>query len=113
MESLFLLAFGEEKSLAAPAMTGSDVFFNKLLGMQLQHLIVEFVRGRRRLRCAVEVSDVLPGFLDDPGAVFVTGPLMPGDYSARFERLDFVERGNPFTPLLRIRGFREHKMDAV
>ena len=31
MESLFLLAFGEEKSLAAPAMTGSDAFFNKLL----------------------------------------------------------------------------------
>ena len=32
MESLFLLVFGEEKSLAAPAMTGSDAFFNKLLG---------------------------------------------------------------------------------
>jgi len=31
MESLFLLAFGEEKSLAAPAMTGSEAFFNKLL----------------------------------------------------------------------------------
>jgi hypothetical protein len=32
MESLFLLAFGEEKSLVAPAMTGSEAFFNKLLG---------------------------------------------------------------------------------
>jgi hypothetical protein len=31
MESLFLLVFGEKKSLAAPAMTGSDAFFNKLL----------------------------------------------------------------------------------
>jgi len=31
MESLFLLAFGEEKSRAAPAMTGSEAFFNKLL----------------------------------------------------------------------------------
>jgi len=31
MESLFLLAFGEEKFLAAPAMTGSEAFFNKLL----------------------------------------------------------------------------------
>jgi hypothetical protein len=31
MESLFLLAFGEEKFLAAPAATGPEAFFNKLL----------------------------------------------------------------------------------
>jgi hypothetical protein len=32
MESLFLLAFGEKKFLAALAITGSEPFFNKLLG---------------------------------------------------------------------------------
>jgi hypothetical protein len=31
MESLFLLAFGEEEFLSALAMTGSEAFFNKLL----------------------------------------------------------------------------------
>jgi len=31
MESLFLLAFGEEEFLAALAMTGLEAFFNKLL----------------------------------------------------------------------------------
>ena len=31
MESLFLLAFGEEEFLAALGMTGSETFFNKLL----------------------------------------------------------------------------------
>jgi hypothetical protein len=31
MESLFLLALGEEEFLAALAMTGLEAFFNKLL----------------------------------------------------------------------------------
>jgi hypothetical protein len=31
VESLFLLAFGEEEFLAALGMTGSETFFNKLL----------------------------------------------------------------------------------
>jgi hypothetical protein len=31
MESLFLLAFGEEEFLAALAMASSEAFFNKLL----------------------------------------------------------------------------------
>jgi hypothetical protein len=31
METDFLLAFGEEEFLAPLAMTGSEVFFNKLL----------------------------------------------------------------------------------
>jgi len=34
MESLFLLAFGEEEFLAALAMTGLEAFFNKLLGKE-------------------------------------------------------------------------------
>jgi hypothetical protein len=33
MESLFLLALGEEEFLAALAMTGLEAFFNKLLGV--------------------------------------------------------------------------------
>jgi hypothetical protein len=32
METHFLLAFGEEEFFAALAMTGSEAFFNKLLG---------------------------------------------------------------------------------
>ena len=32
METNFLLAFGEEEFLAPLAMTGSEAFFNKLLG---------------------------------------------------------------------------------
>ena len=35
MESLFLLAFGEEEFLAALGMTGSGTFFNKLLKKSL------------------------------------------------------------------------------
>jgi ferritin-like metal-binding protein YciE len=31
MESIYLWAFGDEKSIAAPAMTGSEAFFNNLL----------------------------------------------------------------------------------
>jgi hypothetical protein len=31
METLFLLAFGEEDFLASLAMAGSEAFFNKLL----------------------------------------------------------------------------------
>jgi hypothetical protein len=31
MESLFLLAFGEQEYLAALPMAGSEAFFNKLL----------------------------------------------------------------------------------
>jgi GGDEF domain-containing protein len=42
MESLFLLAFGEEKSLAAPAMTGSEAFFNKLLRVDLLETLANF-----------------------------------------------------------------------
>jgi len=34
MESLFLLAFGEEEFLAALAMTGLEAFFNKLLELE-------------------------------------------------------------------------------
>jgi hypothetical protein len=33
METHFLLAFGEEEFLAPFAMTGSEAFFNKLLGL--------------------------------------------------------------------------------
>jgi len=48
MESLFLLAFGEEEFIAALAMTGLEAFFNKLLGAA----IANGARSPyRRLRC--------------------------------------------------------------
>jgi hypothetical protein len=51
----------------------------------------------------VEVADVLPGLLDDLGAVVATGSLMPGDDGLRVERFDRVERGDPLTSSLRVR----------
>ena len=44
MESLFLLAFGEEEFLAALGMTGSETFFNKLLGQKCVDSITKIDR---------------------------------------------------------------------
>src|SRR2546426_10543440 len=79
--------------------------------MELQHLVVEISRGRR-LGNAIEIADVLPGLLNDLGAVIVPRSLMSGHHSAWFERLNWVESGNPLAPRLRI-GLGEIKMDAV
>jgi|HubBroStandDraft_2_1064218.scaffolds.fasta_scaffold271516_1 hypothetical protein len=45
MESLFLLAFGEEDFLASVAMAGSEAFFNKLLVKLLVHETVDSSRS--------------------------------------------------------------------
>ena len=42
MESLFLLAFGEEEFLAALGMTGSETFFNKLLEEVLSDQLIRW-----------------------------------------------------------------------
>src|SRR2546422_3327419 len=70
--------------------------------IELQHLVVELSRGRRRPGYAVEITDVLPGLFNDLGAVVVPRSLMPGDHGARIERLDFIERRDPFAAPLRI-----------
>src|SRR2546426_219755 len=54
--------------------------------MELQHLVVENSCGRRRLGNAIEIADVLPGLLNDLGAVIVHRSLMSGHHSAWFER---------------------------
>src|ERR1035438_3753286 len=72
MESLFLLAFGEEKSLAAPAMTGSEAFFNKLLDRKLQ--LNPAGKGKTMLRTILIILLVL----------FLLGALPSWPYSAHW-----------------------------
>src|ERR1035441_1530476 len=66
MESLFLLAFGEEQSLAAAAMTGSEVFFNKLLedrlcGLRLINGVVSTGRCNTRSQPSLIESTMAAG----------------------------------------------------
>src|SRR3989442_15139365 len=70
--------------------------------VELQHLVVQLSRGRRRPGYAVEIADVLPGLFNDLGAVVVPRPLMSGDHSAWVERLDGVERSDPLTAGFRV-----------
>src|SRR6266404_3998867 len=63
--------------------------------VELQHPVVELACGRRRFGKAIEISDVLPGLLDDLRAVFPFRLLMSGDHGARLEGLDRVERSDP------------------
>jgi hypothetical protein len=44
--------------------------------MQRQHLVVQLLRGFRRLRQLVEIADVLAGLFDDPGIVLVVRSLV-------------------------------------
>ena len=44
--------------------------------IELQHLLVEFLRGLRRFREPVEIADVLPRLFDNPGAVVVLWSLV-------------------------------------
>jgi hypothetical protein len=71
--------------------------------MEREDLVVQVSGGTRCLGEAVEVADVLPGLLDDLGAVVATGSLMPGDDGLRVQRFDRVERGDPLTSSLRVR----------
>ena len=70
--------------------------------IELQHLVVELSRGRRHLGHAVEIADLLPGLVDDSGAVVVLRFLVSGDHRAGFERLDCAERGDPLKAGLRV-----------
>src|SRR6266852_4065853 len=56
--------------------------------IELQHLVVELLRGCRHFGYPVEIAYVLPGLLDDPVLVFVTRSLMFGDNCAWVERLN-------------------------
>ena len=80
--------------------------------MQLQHLVVELARRLGRPDEPVEVANVLPSLLDNARMIFVPWPLVSRDHSPRLQRLNFIERGNPLTSLLRI-GFGKQLMNAV
>ena len=46
------------------------------IGIELQHLLVELLSGRRRRRKAIEIADVLPSLFDDPRIVVVFRSLV-------------------------------------
>src|SRR3989441_13020461 len=81
-----------DRARRTPERAGIDA-----IRIELQHLVVELSRGRRRPGYAVEITDVLPGLFNDLGAVVVPRSLMPGDHGAWVERLDRVERRDPLT----------------
>src|SRR2546425_13020914 len=86
-----------DRARRTPERAGIDA-----IRIELQHLVVELSRGRRRPGYAVEITDVLPGLFNDLGAVVVPRSLMPGDHGAWGERLDGVERSDPLTAGLRV-----------
>ena len=53
--------------------------------IEIQHFVVESLRGCRCPVWAVEIADVLPNFFDDLGAVVVPRLLVPDDHRARVE----------------------------
>jgi len=55
MESLFLMAFGEEEFLIAFAMACSEAFFNKLLIAVSQHQITS---GYRSVQNAIQPAGI-------------------------------------------------------
>jgi hypothetical protein len=67
--------------------------------MQLQHLVVELARRPGLLSDPVEVTNILTSLLDDSRTVFVPGPLVSRNHGARLQRLDLIERGDPFASL--------------
>jgi hypothetical protein len=80
--------------------------------MQLQHLVVELARRPGLLSDPVEVTNILTSLLDDSRTVFVPGPLVSRNHGARLQRLDLIERGDPFASLLGV-GLGEQLMNAV
>ena len=80
--------------------------------MEREDLVVEVLGRAGCLGDAVEVADVLPGLLDDLGAVVATGSLVPGDHRPRVEGLDRVQRGDPVAPSLRV-GLGEVEVNVV
>src|SRR5580700_6606322 len=73
------------------------------IGIEFQHLVVEFARSLRRLVQTDKVADVSPRLFDVLGIVIVLRHLMPGNDRARVQRLDLVKRSDPLNPGLLIR----------
>jgi hypothetical protein len=71
--------------------------------IELQHLIVQLLRGCCRSRKAVEIPDVPPGLFDDPGIVVVFGSLVGRNNCAWVERFNLIERRDPLPSCLNIR----------
>jgi hypothetical protein len=51
---------------------------------------------------ALEITDIFPGFSNDPRAIIVPDAFMSGDYRAWLKRLHFIESSNPLLALLLI-----------
>ena len=80
--------------------------------MELQHLVVKLLGAGRCFHEAIEIADVLAGFLEDPGVVVVFWSLMRGDDCTWIQRLNLVERSDPLPSCLRI-GFGEEEVDVI
>src|SRR2546425_10068976 len=76
-----------DRARRTPERAGIDA-----IRIELQHLVVELPRGRRRPGYAVEIANVLSGLFNDLGPIVAPRPLMSGDHGAWVERLDCVER---------------------
>src|SRR6476469_2076033 len=68
------------------------------IGIEFEHRVVELACSRRRLVQGNEIPDVLPRLADDAGIIVVFRYFVPGDHCQRIQRLEPVERGNPFKP---------------
>jgi hypothetical protein len=80
--------------------------------MKLQHLIIQLSRGCRCLGKSIKIANVLSRLFEDSWTVLVPWSLVSRNHRARLERLDLVERRNPFAPFLRI-GLDQHEMHTV
>src|SRR3982074_1568378 len=80
--------------------------------VKLQHPVIELAGGCCRVIQPNEVADVLARFFHIFRTVIVAGNLMSRNNRWRFQRVDFVKRGNPFQPGLPVR-LVEKWMNAV
>src|SRR2546425_6188982 len=96
-----------DRARRTPERAGIDA-----IRIELQHLVVELPRGRRRSGYAVEIANVLSGLFNDLGPIVAPRPLMSRDHGAWVERLDCVKRSDPLAARLRVR-FGQIQVDIV
>src|SRR5260221_916471 len=95
-------SFSFESSSLDRACRGPQYARIDPIRIERKHLVVQLSRSRRLLGEPVESADVLPGLFDDPEAVVVPRSLMAGANLAWVERLDGVERSDPFAAGARV-----------
>jgi hypothetical protein len=82
------------------------------VGVQTQHLPVQFGRRLCRFHDPIEVSNVLACLLDNPRVVAVVNPLVSSDDCPWPKRFDGIESVNPLASRL-ARGLGEVKVNIV